>query len=189
MSKQPMTEQQITQEQQPLQAQGERPREKAYGIEVKEYLPPDPSQIDNPDPNCVYYWDSKADIEKFGLERGKQLVYDNEAMSVDPDGKRAKASGMDVPTGRTIPTGVVSMGDLVLTKCSRELAESRKKFMDEKSSMSVKGVTVTSKKDLAEITEARMKDAGFSRKEIDQKMATFKGGAQLGQPIVLYNGD
>mgnify|MGYP006909289279 CR=1 FL=1 len=188
MSKQ-TTEQQTTQEQ-PVQAQEAQPQpqEKACGIDVKEYLPPDPSQIDNPDPNCVYYWDSKADIEKYGLERGKQLVYDNEANSVDPDGRRAKASGMDVPTGRTIPTGVVSMGDLILTKCSRDFAESRKRYMDEKSSLSVKGVTVTNKKDLAEITEARMKDAGFSGKEIDRKMATFKGGAQLGQPIVFYNG-
>jgi len=156
-------------------------QDRAYGIEVKEFIPPDISAVKDADPNCAYYLESKALIEKYGLEQacgeGYELVRKSSGKEsmLDPEGRRL--AGTNAPRGKLCPDNCVEQGDNVLVKCHKDYAKSREQYFLEKDREHVRGVKVVKGKDAADIVEQRMKDAGLSRKDIDRRLATYKGGA------------
>jgi hypothetical protein len=155
--------------------------ERAYGIEVKEFRPPDISAIANQDPNYAYYGESKALLEKYGIEQvcgnGYEFVRRSAGREqfLDPEGRRL--AGTDAPRGKLCPDDCVEQGDNVLVRCHKDYAKSREKFYLEKDREHVRSVKVVKGKEASDIAEQRMKDSGLSRRDIDKGLARYKGGA------------
>lgn len=155
---------------------------KPVSIEVTEFRPPEISKFKYEDPAYSYYGESKALLEKYGVEQacgeGYELVRRNEGREEleDPEGKRL--AGTNAPRGKLSPDNYIEQGDNVFVRCRKEYAESRAKYYREKDAEHIQRTKVVKGKDAADIVEQRMKDAGVSRSDIDRRLTIFKGGAR-----------